>query len=106
MSSDRRMADRCASFRSVTAQSTKYSVLLLQPFGKQRSNRYSQAFEFLDFETAVHLFRQHGFQLGTTQLRSDLPNSLVDLLYVQLAPHNEIVQMAFQCFVEHRSLGK
>src|SRR5258705_8304807 len=93
MSSDRRIADLCASFRSVAAQSTRYSVLLLQPIGEQSSNRRSQAFEFFEFQTAVHLFRQHGFQLGPTELRSDLLNPLVNLLCIQFAPHNEIVQV-------------
>src|SRR6266481_9573667 len=85
MSSDRRIADLCASFRSVAAQSTGYSVLL-QPIGEQSSNRRSQAFEFFEFQTAVHFFRQHGFQLGPTELRSDLLNPLVNLVCIQFAP--------------------
>src|SRR2546423_3902898 len=97
MSSDRRIADLCASFRSVAAQSTGYSVLL-QPIGEQSSNRRSQAFEFFEFQTAVHLFRQHGFQLGPTELRSDLLNPLVNLVCIQFAPHNEIVQVRLGTF--------
>src|SRR6266513_1432836 len=103
MSSDRRIADLCASFRSVAAQSTGYSVLL-QPIGEQSSNRRSQAFEFFEFQTAVHLFRQHGFQLGPTKLRSDLLNPLVNLVCIQFAPHNEIIQVRLQRFVKHCSL--
>src|SRR6266566_8089662 len=95
MSSDRRIADLCASFRSVAAQSTGYSVLL-QPIGEQSSNRRSQAFEFFEFQTAVHLVRQHGFQLGPTKLRSDLLNPLVNLVFIQFAPHNEIIQVRLQ----------
>src|SRR6266478_4197775 len=106
MSSDRRIADLCASFRSVAAQSTRYSVLLLQPIGEQSSNRRSQAFEFFEFQTAVQLFRQHGFQLGPTELRSDLLNPLVNLVCIQFAPLNEIMQVRLQRFVKHCSLVK
>jgi hypothetical protein len=62
--------------------------------------------ELLRFKFGVKFLRQHCFQFRATQLRSDLPNPLVDLLRIHFTPNEQIVQVPLQRPVQHRPFVK